>query len=139
MNRLMVSLLFLFILVMFYAVPAEAAKKRVFKSGSKGKAVAGSFSTARLSRATNSVVITFLNLKKVKKVTYTLSYTANGIAQGVVGSLVPTGLATDSRDLYFGTCSAGVCTPHGNITGATLTVSTQLTSGSNVKRYRIKV
>lgn len=119
---------------------AFAAKKRVFKGAAKGKAIANSFSTAHLSRTTNSVVVTFLNLRKVRKVTYTLSYTAGSIPQGAVGSLVPSGTASDTRDLYFGTCSAGVCTPHRNITGAILTVSTQLSSGgTNTKRYRIKI
>ncbi len=118
--------------------PAFALKKRVRTPGVRY--VAGSFSRAKLSRGTNSIVVTFLNLGQVRSVNYTLSYTANGIQQGVVGSFVSTGEATASRDLYFGTCSKGVCTPHYGIRGATLTVTTTLKSGAtNVKRYRIKV
>lgn len=118
---------------------AFAAKKRVPRTG--GKVVRGvGYSSARLSRPTNSVVVTFQNLGNVKKVSYEFSYTANGIPQGVVGSIAPAGSASETRDLYFGTCSAGVCTPHYNLKSAVLVVTTQLTSGAtNVKRYRIKV
>lgn len=119
--------------------PAHAAKVRI--RAPRVRAAAGvSFSSAKLSRATNSVVVTFLNLTRAKSVTYTLSYTANGISQGVVGTLTPVGQTSDTRDLYFGTCSKGVCTPHYAIRNATLTVETTLTNGTtNVKRYRIKV
>ncbi len=124
------------LLAFLYSPTVEAAKKRIRIPAPKGV----SYSQAKLSRATNSVVITFLNLGKVAKVTYILSYTASGREQGVVGTIVPTGLATDSRDLYFGTCSHSVCTPHYNIKNATLTITTELTSGAtNIKRYRIKV
>ncbi len=120
--------------------PVFAAKPRV-RSGAKSAVVssASGYSKARLSRATNSVVVTFINLGSVSRVTYTLSYTANGIEQGAVGSITPAG-TTDSRDLYFGTCSHGVCTPHRGIQNATLLIETQLKSGKmNVKRYRIKI
>ncbi|MBI5619616.1 hypothetical protein HY950_01525 [Candidatus Gottesmanbacteria bacterium] len=138
--------IFLFVLI-FLAVflssgltvsSAHAAKKRIRKTTS---AVAvGSYSSARLSRPTNSIVITFLGLSSVRRVDYVLSYTANGIAQGVVGAFIPTGQSSDSRDLYFGTCSKGVCTPHYNIRNATLTVTTTITSGAtNTKRYRIRI
>lgn len=131
----------IFFLVVFLLVAShvEAAKPRVRKSSAPR--VAGvAYSSARLSRATNSIVVTFLNLNRVKRVTYTLSYTANGIPQGVVGSLVPTGQTSDSRDLYFGTCSRGVCTAHYNLRNVTLLIETTLTSGGTyTKRYRIKV
>jgi hypothetical protein len=114
-----------------------AAKKRVF--GSATTYVSGSYSSAKLSRGTNSVFVTFPNLTNVKKITYTLSYSANGIPQGAMGSVIPTG-TSDGRDLYFGTCSKGVCTPHYNIKNAFLLVNTTLKSGGiNVKKYVLKV
>jgi hypothetical protein len=122
--------------------PVQAAKPRVKKAVVKTNkvAVTTGYSSARLSRGTNSVVVTFLNLSKVSRINYTLSYNANGVEQGVVGSLTPSGQASDSRDLYFGTCSHGVCTAHRSITGATLTIETKLKSGgTHVKRYRIKI
>lgn len=131
--KLVIILLFVALL---FSPSVSAAKKRVRIAAPRGI----SYSTAKLSRATNSVVVSFLNLGKIAKVTYVLSYTGSGREQGVVGTLVPTGQATDSRDLYFGTCSKGVCTPHYSIRNATLTVTTELTSGAtNIKRYRIKV
>ena len=140
-KRLVLSVfLFLCLGIAFLSspTPVEAAKKRIRRAAS---AVAvGSYSSARLSRPTNSIVVTFRNLSSVRRVDYVLSYTANGIAQGVVGAFIPTGQAADSRDLYFGTCSKGVCTPHYNIRNATLTVTTTLTSGAtNTKRYRIRI
>jgi hypothetical protein len=116
---------------------AAAAKKRIF--GGKPTATVASYSSAKLSRSTNSVVVTFKNLGRVKRIDYTLSYAANGISQGVVGSFVPNGGSSETRDLYFGTCSKGVCTPHYGITNAVLTVTTTLSNGAtNTKRYIIK-
>ncbi len=135
---------YVLIVILFLMIlgPAEvyAAKARVAKTGgvTGGKSVGGSYSTARLSRGTNSVVVSLVNLANVSKVSYTLSYLGSGILQGVVGSLTPSG-ASDSRDLYFGTCSRGVCTPHYNIKNARLVITTYLKTGSrNVKLYRIK-
>ena len=134
------ALVILTLLFSFAAYPVHAAKPRV-RSGAKSPVVSSTsgYSKAKLSRSTNSVVVTFMNLGNVSRVTYTLSYTANGIEQGAMGSITPAG-STDSRDLYFGTCSHGVCTPHRGIQGATLLIETQLKSGkTHVKRYRIKV
>ena len=119
--------------------PVIGAKLRVRKAtGTTGSGL--SYSSAKLSRATNSVVVSFMNLNKVKRISYTLSYSANGIEQGAIGSLIPSGKATDSRDVYFGTCSKGVCTPHYNITNARLVVTTTLSSGGTyTKAYRIKI
>lgn len=131
---------FLVLLLIFFLITpvVSAAKSRV--RNVKSSVVATGYSKAKLSRGTNSVVITFLNLHKISNISYTLSYTANGIEQGAMGSLVPSGNTTDIRDLYFGTCSHGVCTPHRGIQNAVLLVETKLISGrANMKRYRIKI
>lgn len=126
-------------MILTVAPEALAAKPRARGTGTRRVgSVSTGYSKAKLSRGTNSVVLTLFNLTNVAKVTYTLSYTANGIEQGAMGSLVPSG-ATDTRDLYFGTCSHGVCTPHRGIQRAVLLVETQLKSGgTNVKRYKIR-
>ncbi len=133
-----------FLFVVFSLIPlislispkAYALKKRIRAPKIPGV----TYSSARLSRATNSVIATFLNLDKTKRVEYVLSYTANGLGQGAMGTLTPSGQSTDSRDLYFGTCSKGICTPHYNIRNATLTITTTLTTGATfVKRYRLKI
>jgi hypothetical protein len=137
---LVVGSLFVAVNALLLQSDVFAAKKRVPRV-SGGKVVRGTnYSSARLSRATNSVVVTFLNLNRVRRVTYELGYSTRGIPQGVVGTITPSGQASDSRDLYFGTCSHGVCTPHYDIANAVLIVSTQLSSDkTNVKRYRIRV
>lgn len=137
MKKLLIILL-LSVSVFVIHTEVRAARTRVRTTRS---VVAGvTYSSARLSRPTNSVVVTFLHLDRVSRVSYTLSYMANGISQGAMGSLAPAGQVSDSRDLYFGTCSHGVCTPHYNISGATLLVASTLKSGgTNTKRYRIKI
>lgn len=138
-----IVLLFIFSLLLSVPTQVYAAKARVRTAPKSARSATGTYrgySTAKLSRSTNSIQITFVNFSLVKSVTYTLSYTANGISQGVVGTVTPTGAPTESRDLYFGTCSHGVCTAHRGIQNATLLVETTLTNGKvNVKRYRIRI
>ena len=128
----MKKILILILLVLIYLTlpqPALALKRRV-----RFKVTGISFSSAKLSRSTNSIILALVNLNRVSKITYTLNYTASGVAQGVVGSITPTGQAADSRDLYFGTCSRGVCTPHYNITNAILVVDTILITGAENRK-----
>lgn len=127
------------LLILLTTVPSvRAAKLRVRKTGGSG--TARSYSSVRLSRNTNSVVVTFQNITDAKRVRYELSYVANGVPQGAMGTVQTAGLVSDSRDLYFGTCSHSVCTPHYNITNAALVITTELASGGTyTKRYRIKI
>jgi len=127
-----------FLLTLIIVPSVHAAKLRVRKT--VGGGVTRSYSSVKLSRNTNSVLVTFQNLTDAKRVRYELSYIANGVPQGAMGTVQASGLVSDSRDLYFGTCSHGVCTPHYNIKSATLIITTELTSGGiNTKRYRIKI
>ena len=139
--KLSVVVVWYLFLTPLMTTPTLALKKRVF-APLKTKVVKTSgvsYSQAKLSRATHSVVLTLTNLATVSRVDYVLHYTANGLSQGAIGSAVSGGKSTDSRDLYFGTCSKGVCTPHANITNAKLTVTTTLKSGKiHSKRYLIK-
>lgn len=127
--------------VLLFVPSVHAAKPRMQKSTPtvSKKIVAGiSYSSAKLSTASRSVVVSFLNLDKVSKISYLLNYTGSGQSQGVGGAITPGG-TTDSRDLYFGTCSKGVCTPHYSIKNATLTVTATLKSGgSRTKRYVLR-
>ncbi len=123
------------------STPVHAAKPRIQKSAPavSKKVVAGvAYSTAKLSSASRSVIVSFSNLDNVSKISYMLSYTGSGQVQGVGGAITPSG-TTDSRDLYFGTCSKSVCTPHYNIRNATLTVTVTLKSGGvRTKRYILR-
>lgn len=118
-----------------------AAKLRVQKNvpAVKKSVIAGvAFSSAKLSPASRSVVVSFMNLDKVSKISYLLNYVGSGNSQGVGGAIIPSG-TTDSRDFYFGTCSKGVCTPHYNIKNASLTVTATLKSGGiRTKRYILR-
>jgi hypothetical protein len=123
---------------LYLITPVFALKKRVSRTGAAAVSGSLSYSTVKLNRPSHSIDIYFRNLGNVSRVDYELSYMSGGIDKGVVGSLVPPG-SGDTRNLYFGTCSKGVCTPHYSITGATLTVRTALKSGgTNGKLYRIK-
>jgi len=123
------------------AVPVHAAKPRVQKSTpvKSTNTIAGvTFSSAKLSSSSRSVIVSFMNLDKVSKISYLLNYTGSGQSQGVGGAITPSG-TTDSRDLYFGTCSKGVCTPHSSIKNASLTVTATLKSGGvRTKRYTLR-
>jgi len=121
----------LFLLFFFATKPAFALKKRI-------RAARAVYTSAKLSRPSHSVIITFYALPGVVRFDYTLSYSANGIPQGVVGSFTPAG-QNESRDLYFGTCSHGVCTPHYGITDGSLTVTATVKGGATyIKRYIIR-
>lgn len=136
-----ITALMIFLVAAGTIVPSvSAAKPRLRTAAATSRPATVGYSRAKLSRSTNSVIVTFVNLTNVSKVTYTLSYTANGVEQGAMGSLTPNGAATDTRDLYFGTCSHGVCTPHRGIQNAVLLIETQLSTGIvNSKRYRIRI
>lgn len=118
-----------------------AAKLRVQKNVpavKRGVTAGVSFSSAKLSPASRSVVVSFMNLDKVSKISYLLNYVGSGNSQGVGGAIIPSG-TTDRRDFYFGTCSKGVCTPHYNIKNASLTVTATLKSGGiRTKRYILR-
>jgi hypothetical protein len=130
---IIIAAIIVLILVSAKCQPAYALKKRI-------RAARAVYSSAKLSRGTHSVIPTFYKLPGVAKFDYVLSYSANGIPQGVVGSFVPpAGGGNESRDLYFGTCSKSVCTPHYGISGATLTITATTTGGATyIKRYVIK-
>ncbi len=132
MKRIVSAVVIILLLIIFINPPQVfALKKRI-------RAARAVYSSVKLSRATHSVIATFYALRGVAKFDYVLSYSANGIPQGVVGAFVPSG-SNDSRDLYFGTCSKGVCTPHYGITNASLTITATTTGGATyIKRYVIK-
>lgn len=138
--KFFIFLLFILMLPLpvFSAKPLVRTKQTT--TAVRTKATGVSYSSVKLSRTTNSVKVTFLNLSQIKQINYTLSYSGNRLSQGTGGSFKPSGEASAVRDLYFGTCSSGVCTPHRYIQNAVLLVSVSLNSGkTHTKRYRIRV
>lgn len=127
------AIIFCLILLVLSSVPlssAYAAKVRARSGATVRRAAGVSYVTVRKSKPTHSLKLLFSNLGNVSKVSYTVQYTANGSPQGIVGSFAPTGQSTDTRDVYLGTCSSGVCTPHGNIKTIVVVIRVTLTSGA---------
>ena len=144
MKKNIASLLFILAVILSFQKPTsvQAAKVRVFKSGSSGSSVSSGTGVPavylKLRRDRLALSLSFANLKATKSTTYELTYVGNGIDQGVFGSIKPT--ESGQRSLYFGTCSHAVCSPHKNIQNMKLSVKFLLTNGKTIsKRYKIKV
>ena len=94
--------------------------------------------SASFSKKANSVSAFFSNLKGVKSVSYTLSYTGSGISQGVVGSIKPGKAKSASRKLYLGTCSGRVCVAHRNVKNLKLKATFNAGGKTTTKTVKIK-
>jgi len=78
------------------------------------------------------------DVAKAKSVTYRLTYTADGISQGIDGTYEAAS-GSAQRELVFGTCSKGVCAYNQNITDMVLELRTLLLSGKTlVQKFSIK-
>ncbi|MFA5827752.1 MAG: hypothetical protein WC841_00115 [Candidatus Shapirobacteria bacterium] len=127
-------------LIFFTPASAQAAKKRVFKSGSSGSNLSTGTPAVYLSLRRDRLALnmSFVNLKATKSATYELTYQGSGNDQGVFGSVKPT--ESGQRTLYFGTCSHAVCNPHKNIQNMRLSIKYTLNNGKTIsKRYKVKV
>lgn len=123
-------------LVLFFSLvsPVAAAKKPIKKAVVPGVSVSASYIKAK-----NVVRASFGGLKGVRSVSYTLFYQANGVGQGVVGTLSPGKKTSLVKDMYLGTCSGRVCTKHKNIKNLQIEVKTKFTNGkSSTKIYKVK-
>ncbi|MCJ7826102.1 hypothetical protein MUP56_00605 [Patescibacteria group bacterium] len=137
MKRFLI-ILFIITFTSFLLTPSVfAAKVRVRKPRATKTGV--SYSSASVSLNTHSITLSLMNLTNVKSVNYELSYSSWDIPQGAMGSIVVSGQTTDNRDLYFGTCSHGDCTPHYGLSSkASLLVCSTLKNGTEwCKRYNI--
>jgi hypothetical protein len=137
MKRFLFTIFLFSFCFLFIAPPAYAANVRVRKP--RAAATGASYSSASVSPNTHSIKLTLSNLTNVKSVNYELSYVSWDVPQGAMGSIAVSGQTTDSRDLYFGTCSHGVCTPHYGLGAkASLLVCTDMKNGTEwCKRYNI--
>jgi hypothetical protein len=139
------KIIFIIILLIFGVFfPSEIYGRLLprFAQGGGGKRVAASGLVvgARLRGDRRALNVTFSNLPKVRNVTYTLMYQTNGKDEGVSGSLDSSSGGSVTRELLFGTCSAGICRYHQNITNMKLEVISELPSGKRtIKRFRIRV
>ncbi len=142
MKKIVVFLVSLFMLASFTDT-IEAKILPRFRSASRksGRVVySGIVVSPRLRPDRNALIIYFANLQKANNVFYTLIYQTEGKDEGVSGMVDASAGNNTSREILFGTCSAGVCRYHHNITNMRLEVVSELSSGKrSIKRYRIKV
>lgn len=114
--------------------PAAAAKKLAAPSKN-----AKSYVSAKLRPDRKALNVTFMNLTDVKSLDYILTYTGSGADQGVTGSVDTSAGSTATRELVFGTSSAGVYKYHTNITKMRFEVTIKLKTGKTiVKKYTVK-
>ncbi len=102
--------------------------------------LSGLIVSPKLRRDRLALILNLSNLQKVNNVTYTLMYQTNGKDEGVSGTIDSSAGTSVTRELLFGTCSAGVCRYHPNITNMKLEIVSELPNGKQtLKRYRIRV
>lgn len=103
-----------------------------------GGAAVGVFPKLRADR--QALLVTFTNLQLANSVSYTLMYQANGNEEGAGGSVDSSAGSTATRELLFGTCSAGVCRYHSGMSNMRLEVTVEYKNGKKAtRRFRIKV
>ena len=129
----------------FFLLSASWVKAKVLPHAKTAAKTATAVSSgvgvsARLKRNPNTLIVYFSNLNQASNVQYMLSYQAEGVEQGVGGSLPLGGENSTQRELLFGTCSSGVCRYHSGISNARLEVTITTTSGRTIiRRFRIRV
>lgn len=134
--------LFITILGLFIVPSANAKLLPRFQGKPAAKAVVatGVVVSPRLRFDRGALVVYFGNLNKANSVTYTLMYQSSGVDQGVSGTLDSSNGNSLTRELYFGTCSSGVCRPHGDLSNMKLEVTSELINGKKtLKRFKIRI
>lgn len=125
-------------LIFFTAQPSIAAEKTKAPIKSATKSSQETISSLYIKNR-NTVRITFPQLNNVKKISYQLTYEGNGLGQGVMGSVMPKGKKSITKDIFLGTCSSGVCRRYKNIKNLKLQTTTEYKKGKpSTKTYKIK-
>jgi len=124
--------------------PAEAKLLPRFQNTGAVKksalAVSGVAVSPRLRADRGALIVYFAGLQRAAMVSYTLTYRSNGIDQGAGGILDQSAGNNVTRELYFGTCSSGVCRAHTDISEMRFEVISELTTGKKtIKRFRVRV
>lgn len=129
-------------LLLFYSFTLSPihAKKKIVRSKPattvSTKTAAGNrlIITPKLRSDKKALNVTFSNLGVVSSFSYELTYTTNGIPQGVAGTVTPTRENSTQRQFLFGTCSRNVCRYNTGIKEMKLVVTSQLNSGQKVRK-----
>lgn len=95
----------------------------------------------KLRRDKKALNISIGNLQNATSVEYTVIYKTNQKEEGAIDTIIPQkGVNYTTREILFGTCSAGVCTYHTNVSNLRLEVKSSLKSGKKtIKRYKIRI
>lgn len=146
MRKLLLILIIILLLVVGYAQEAEARLLPRFRNSGKTSyssstpSSSGVIVSPKLRGDRQALIVYFSNLQNATSVSYSLTYETKGKTEGVAGTIKPAGENSTSRTLLFGTCSAGVCRYHTNITNMRFEVTSKLTSGkTSIKRYRVRL
>jgi len=143
MNKKLITFLVPIICLFLLPQTALALKTRALRgsSGTRVYSTAGRVgSSVKFNSSRTGLVISFSGLTNATSVNYSLSYNANGIPQGAMGTITNQEVSVDTRELLFGTCSGGVCRYHTNITNAKLVITSKLKSGYTTRKtYRIRI
>src|SRR3990167_6460320 len=134
MRRLVSSALIFALLLSLVAVSAVARKKLNRQS----TVPVGSFwNKLRLRGDHQALLLSLGGMQHAAKVEYQLTYSTNGVAQGINGSHEPS-LGNTPKELVFGTCSNNDCIAATNLTGMIFELRVALENGQTlVKRYQI--
>lgn len=145
MKKIVGFLILILFSTSFLTTEVLAARKRIRgrrarrKTARKTRFYGGALSSVKLRADRRALLVNLSNMGNLVAVSYELTYLANGVSQGVVGSIDPALEPAAFRELLFGTCSAGVCTYHTNISNMRLKIISKLKSGLTIiKPYRIR-
>jgi len=147
MPRRIIFLSLITVFIFSLVIPSEtlAAKARTSRgtTGSSRSYISTGgrvVTSAKFRGDRRAVIINFTGLTNAKSVTYSLTYSSNGIPQGAMGTITNIAGSVDSRELLFGTCSHGVCRYHTGITDGRLVITSKLKSGLTTRKsYGLKV
>lgn len=146
MKQIVISILIVFFLFPVFSQVAEAKRlipqAKPSSSTSKAPKITRGVKTSVKFRGDRRAInATFTNLGIASSVSYNLSYTSRGTSQGAGGTINPADSPDPtSREIIFGSCSAGVCRYDSGITNAKFVVTTTLKNGTKVvKSFKLKV
>lgn len=95
--------------------------------------------SGKLRADRKALLVNFTNMQNTRSVEYILTYTSEGVDQGVTGTIDLSAGNSASRTLVFGTESKGVYTYHTNIKNMRFVVTVVTKAGKTVvKKFTIK-
>jgi len=115
----------------FSGTPVPAANTDITPAAVAPVDASISVDLMKSTAAANTVAVSAKGMGgKMKSVSYELTYESKGVMQGATGTSVDvSGKDTFERDIYLGTCSRNVCTPHLGVSKVSLVLIFTDTAG----------